>query len=66
MVVCKVVDEAAPLGLRIIAQLHAKLGTAEAARLVLADLALKKILIVSYCIKLLLWIENQNPDLSPR
>ena len=50
MVVCKVVDEAAPLGLRIITQLHAKLGTAEAARLVLADLALKKILIVSYCI----------------
>ena len=41
MVVCKVVDESAPLGLRIITQLLAKLGTAEAARLVLADLALK-------------------------
>jgi hypothetical protein len=41
VVVCKVVDKAAALWFRILAQLHTILGTAGAAGLVPADPALK-------------------------
>jgi hypothetical protein len=43
MMVCEVVDETAPLWLRILPKLNTKFRPVEVARLVLADLTLKEV-----------------------